>query len=442
VGTATQAAFSAAMAQVRGLDGVEHSKCVQRHIGDPTEAGVAFNTVRGSEICLVAIPANAGDYCGGLACCVPYLRVPSGYFSLWQRWYKNMGDISPGVQVCWPFYKRVSHVINAATITYSAPSRQVPTADNVMVDLNLSLTFAIGPGIDDATDFVYKLGTTRFDEFLTNEVEEGIRGLVYSVTHDRVNDLREEFALGMLTNLSRKFLPYGVQIKNVKITESALPVSLARMLEQTTTFRTRISEVAKKHENALRVLQDEAAQQLETIVRTNHRREQDLTAQCARYEIEHKERVDEMAGTARVQEIEAQSRMDVLIGQKKGDLQVAKAEGAKEAEVILQQMKIECDKRRVKVEEKALVEILSSEAKLKAAQNNAQSLIAEAEGENNSTAGLEVKRKYELEWKRLQVLESLARTGRRFVSGPSGQAMMREMVPSGTFQGKGGKQYF
>jgi hypothetical protein len=45
------------------------------------------------------------------------------------------------------------------------------------------------------------------------------------------------------------------------------------------------------------------------------------------------------------------------------------------------------------VEEKALVEILSSEAKLKAAQNNAQSLIAEAEGENNSTAGLEVKRK-------------------------------------------------
>merc|ERR1719482_1084892 len=117
-----------------------------------------------------------------------------------------------------------------------------------------------------------------------------------------------------------------------------------------------------------------------------------------------------MAGTARVQEIEAQSRMDVLIGQKKGDLQVAKAEGAKEAEVILQQMKIECDKRRVKVEEKAMVEILASEAKLKAAQNNAQSLIAEAEGENNSTAGLEVKRKYELEWKRLQVLEQLART--------------------------------
>ena len=50
-----------------------------------------------------------------------------------------------------------------------------------------------------------------------------------------------------------------------------------------------LAEVAKKHENAIRVLQDEAAQQLEQIVRTNHRREQDLAAQCARYEIEHKE---------------------------------------------------------------------------------------------------------------------------------------------------------
>jgi len=264
---------------------------------------------------------------------------------------------------------------------------------------------------------------------------------VYSVTHDRVNDLREEFAQGMLANLSRKFIPYGVAIKNVKITETALPRDLAQTLEQTTTFRTRIAEVAKKHENTIRVLQDDAAQQLEQIVRNNHRRTQDLTAQCARYEIEHREKVDEMAGAARVQEIEAQSRMDVLIGQKEGDLQVATAEAAKEAEVIVQQMKIECDRRRVKIEEKAMIEIKASEGQLKATQNSSQALIAEAEAENNSTAGLEVKRKYELEWKRLEVLESLASTGRRFVSGVAGQQMIREMVPQGSFQANK-KQYF
>merc|ERR1711988_1294412 len=108
-----------------------------------------------------------------------------------------------------------------------APSRSVPTADNVMVDINLSLTFAIGPSFDDAVAFVYLLGCTRFDEFLAAEVEEGIRGLVYSVTHDRVNDLREEFAQGMLAGLAKKFLPFGVQIRNVKITEVKLPIHMA-----------------------------------------------------------------------------------------------------------------------------------------------------------------------------------------------------------------------
>lgn len=428
--------------QPAGLDGVMHSRVVQRKVKSPSDAGSVFNTTSNNEITLVAIPEHAGDYCCGCCCCLPLVQVPSGFFSLHQHWYKNQGEAQPGVRLFQCFMDRISHVINKATITYSAPSRQVPTADNVMVDINLSLTFAIGPGIDDATAFVYTLGVHRFDEFLTNEVEEGIRGLVYSVTHDRVNDLREEFAQGMLANLSRKFQPYGVQIKNVKITESALPRGLAQTLEQTTTFRTRIAEVAKKHENALRVLQDEATQALEQIVRTNQRREQDLSAQCTRYEIEHKERVDEMAGTARVQEIEAQSRMDVLLGKKKGDLQVAQAEGEREAEVIVRTMQIESERRKVQVMESAAVTILGSEATLKAAQNNAQGLIAAAEGENNSTAGLETKRKYELEWQRLNVLEKLAATGRRFVSGPVGQQMLREMVPQGSFQSSSRKQYF
>jgi len=231
------------------LDGITHSKVVQRNIGEPTEAASAFNSASSADICLVAIPA-------GPCCCVtPYLNVPSGYICLYQKWYKNQGQKEPGAQFCWPFYFRISHVVNAATITYSAPSRQVPTADNVMVDINLSLTFSIGPGVEAAEAFVYTLGTSRFDEFLSSEVEEGIRGLVYSVTHDRVNDLREEFAQGMLGSLSRKFLPYGVQIKNVKITDVALPRFVASNLEQTTTFRSRIAEIAKKHENAIRVLQ-------------------------------------------------------------------------------------------------------------------------------------------------------------------------------------------
>jgi len=357
------------------------------------------------------------------------MSVPSGFFVLYQEWYKNMGELSPGVKCCWPFWYRISHIVNKATITYLAPSQQVPTADNVMIDINLSITFEVGPDINAAEKFVYTLGTVRFDEFLANEVEEGIRGLVYSVTHDRVNDLREDFAQGMLASLARKFVPYGVQVKNVKITETRLPLALANLLEQTTTFRTRISETAKKHEATIRKLADDASNELEVLMRTNQRREQDLTAACAKYEIEHREKVDEAIGAARVKEMSARSRMDVMIGQAQGDLQVAQAEGDREAENIRRRAEIAADKRRIKIEENAQVMILGSEGRLKAAENDAQAFVAEAEAENNSTAGLEVKRKYLLEWERLEILEKLAKEGRRFVSGPAGQEMMREMTP-------------
>eukprot|EP00908_Phaeocystis_cordata_P008764 Transcript_19460.p3 GENE.Transcript_19460~~Transcript_19460.p3 ORF type:complete len:307 (+),score=198.83 Transcript_19460:654-1574(+) len=298
-----------------------------------------------------------------------------------------------------------------------------------MVDINMSLTFSIGPSIEDAEAFVYSLGCTRFDEFLAAEVEEGIRGLVYSVTHDRVNDLREEFAGNMLASLANKFRPFGVQVKNVKVTETRLPRHLAESLEQTTTFKTRISEVAKKHENTIRVLQDEASQELEQVLRVNARRKQDLLAQCTRYEIEHKEIIDEMVGQARVQEMEAKSKMDVLVTQAKGNLEVATAEGQKEAEEIRRKMQIKCDERRVKVEQMANTTVLESEAKLRAAENNSKALIASAESENNSTAGLEVKRKYELEWQRLQIMEVIAKDGRRFVTGDVGKQLLKDMIP-------------
>lgn len=68
-----------------------------------------------------------------------------------------------------------------------------------MVNVDLSLTFKIGPDTEAARKFVYRLGAHRFDELLSAEAEEAIRGLVYSVTHDKVNDLREEFAVGMLS---------------------------------------------------------------------------------------------------------------------------------------------------------------------------------------------------------------------------------------------------
>ena len=133
--------------------------------------------------------------------------------------------------------------------------------NKVMVNVDLSLTFRIGPDADAARLFVYRLGAHRFDELLQSETEESIRGLVYGVTHDRVNDLREEFAQGMLATLNSKFSAYGIQIRNVKITDVKLPSILQDRLERTTAFKTKMDELEKTFENKVRVLEDEATKE-------------------------------------------------------------------------------------------------------------------------------------------------------------------------------------
>ena len=43
---------------------------------------------------------------------------------------------------------------------------------------------------------------------------------------------------------------------------------------------------------------------------------------------------------------------------------------------------------------------------------------------------------------RLEIMTKLAGTGRRFISGPTGEQMLREMVPTGQFLDKSKKVYF
>lgn len=42
---------------------------------------------------------------------------------------------------------------------------------------------------------------------------------------------------------------------------------------------------------------------------------------------------------------------------------------------------------------------------------------------------LEEKRRYELEWKRLDILKEIASKGRKFVAGEQGEALLNSLVP-------------
>lgn len=360
------------------------------------------------------------------------VSVPSGPFILWQKWNKDQGNLAPGVRWIWPWYNTISHIITRATVTYNAPAKNCPTADNIMVNVDLSLTFRIGPDIDAAKNFVYRLGAYRLDALLSCITEESIRGLVYSVTHDKVNDLREDFALGMLSTLNQKTAPYGIQILNVKITEVVLPVDLWKRLERTTAFKTKLGEQEKTHENRVKVMNDAHMTDLQTIEKENARKIQNIKAEQQRFEIERRENEDRALGAARVQEVQASSNAEVAMRKALGDEKARKIEARQIAEAVLKRTEIECDKMKIDGQQDARVTVKASEAQLKVAESNAQAILAQAEAEEAGAKNISEKRRYDLEWKRIEVLKGFASSkGRKLlISGTKGKEVMKDLIPA------------
>lgn len=210
---------------------------------------------------------------------------------------------------------------------------------------------------------------------MSAETEESIRGLVYSVTHDRVNDLREEFALGMLSTLNSKVNLYGVQIMNVKITDVKLPSDLQERLEKTTAFKTKMSEQEKIHENRVRVLEDEATRSIETIRKSNARKLQEIVANRKRYEIERREMEETARGKARVEEIRAMTEADIALKKSLGCETVEKVKARQEAEALLKKTHIVCQTMKIEAEQKVSVDVKSSEAELAVAESKAVSVF-------------------------------------------------------------------
>jgi hypothetical protein len=82
------------------FQGTNHSKLVQRRIFSPIFADKEFANITTnddgySEIPIVLVPRSP------LLLSVA-LNVPSGPFVLWQKWHRNMGQLSPGVRWIWP----------------------------------------------------------------------------------------------------------------------------------------------------------------------------------------------------------------------------------------------------------------------------------------------------------------------------------------------------
>ncbi len=298
-----------------------------------------------------------------------------------------------------------------------------------MIDIDMKITFRIGPTSKEARTFIYKIGACRFNQLLCVEAEEAIRIHIHSVPFDQVNDIRQDIGLKITSVLNDKCNMYGVEILSVTISNIQLPTDLQSQLERIASIQAKIIQNQKTHELLLKSMEDEAEKELEAIKKSNERKVQEIKAERKRHEIERRLIEEKAKGDSRVKEVEAMTKADVALKKAKGDEVVLKMVARKEAEALLKKTQLQCQTIKNDAEQKAIILVKESEAQLKVVEAQAKALIARAEAEATIADDLEEKRKFELEWARLKVLEKLASKGRRFITGEMGESILNQLVP-------------
>lgn len=398
----------------------------QKKIGDVSDALSHFQITNPDQVPIVLIPEDR-------TCCSCYMMVPTGPHCILHRFGK---DINPekladaGLQIT-PPCNRIAYCVTRAACNYNAPVKSCPTADNVMVDCDLTLIFEIGPDPLDVKKFCYKLGARRFDEFLFAAVEEAIRHLIRTCIHTEVYELKggsDPRVVETMVELNNKFNIFGVRFSSMAITDVRFKRELQETLQQTTEFKSKIQEQGKKQKNEMDAIQYRKEGEMQELDQQNRRIIQDLQAHRTRVEIERKKSQVEAVSKAEVAITKAKQDASVDETKAKSEKQVARAQGLRKKEEILAQIKALDDGTRIRVVQECKSQVIEAQSKRDAAEMISNALMLEAKAEQDAASSLKIKREHELRMAKLEVLQLMAQNNKIVISGDQGDKLIGEML--------------
>jgi len=399
----------------------------QVNIGAPREAQSIFNKSAGNTVPVVLVPSKRWIW----SCTY---TVPSGVSCISQRFGKDCDPIVNGVMQltdpgfhCSPAYTQVKYCVTKQSCTYDAPVKLCPTVDNVMVDCELTLVFQIGPEPELVRDFVYKLGAVRFNEFLSGEVDEGMRQLVRGEKLENVLELRGSSQAGVrrvLETLNLKFKPFGVRFLRAAIKEVRLGQKLEKLMEETTNFRTKIKDIEKEHEVEMKKVNYDYEQKRAELDRDYDRRLQDIENDMTVALIDRKKMKIAAESKKEVNITKAEENRSVERLKAQADLDVSTMQGKQSNEALLAKVYAKCESEKIEAERDCIVRIAESEAMVQVAKNKAEALRTEAVAEGNAAASLKTVREWELQMAKLEVSEMMARKSKIVIAGENGDRLL------------------
>jgi len=360
-----------------------------------------------------------------------FLTIPAGCACIVERNGIKLGEWPAGRHKA-DWRHRVAFVVTQHTCTYNYTVPDCATRDDVMARVDLTLVF----NIDKATTFVYKIGATHFNEMLKAVAEEALRGLVRSIDHTSIYELRSSAADQLLSVLNRTFKEFGVLFVSTTVTNVSLPADLSQCLEEASKIDSQINEAARSQEFKLKQLNDKAELEMREITVENERLDADLIATRERLAIEKDAKVAETVAAS--ERIIVKERQEAESAKVKANaaLRDEQTRARTEVEKRLQKAEQDGKQQKLDMEKWAAGQLVVAESELQQAISDAKILKMEADSEAAAVSELRSKREYELQLEALKAIETLAASGKLVLAGSSGQQLLDALVSGSSVLGE------
>lgn len=322
---------------------------------------------------------------------------------------------------------------------YNTPVKECPTADNVMVIIDIMLIVRVNtsPGDDgkhrSIFAFVDTLGPQQLSPQLNAFQEEAIRDMARNRRYNEIYDLmdvnQDEQLENTRRNLNNHFGDYGIEITEIAVTnvhfmssdfisEMAQPAIYRQQDEFNTleqSFQLKIIKI-RETETKEKQIKKEDLQKLEAGLQRNV---EELTKKL------NKIRADTSKELANIRE---QEKAEILNIYSESKLEVAKIRRQRDVSIakIISNGRAEAD--AVEVETRVFIEKLNADSSVVISKNRATSLGFQASAEMDASRSLTQRRNYEQVFKKLSILKGLAMNRQCAITGNTGDNPNAQLI--------------
>jgi len=377
--------------------------------------------------------------------CAWWLTIPQGFQAVVAVHGKHQGVWGPGFHFAPPWVS-IPFLLSEAHFVYDTPVKECPTADNVMVTIDISMVVRVNtdPGDEGKYPgifaFVDTLGPQQLSPQLNAFQEEAVRDMARNRRYNEIYDLmdakHDEQLENTRRNLNNHFGEYGIEVTEIAVTnvhfnnpdfvqEMAQPAIYRQQDEfnkleqsfQLKTIKIRESETKEKQ------IKKEDLEKFEAGLQRNV---EELTKKLKKIKADTSRELADIreCEKAEILNINSESNLEVSQIKRERDVSIAKIKSGGKAEADA-----------IEVETRVYVEKLKADAAVKIAKNKALALDYQAGAEMDAAKALTQKRDYDQKFKHLRILKGVAENRECAITGNSGDNQVAQLL-AGSQAGK------